>query len=281
MKYYAYDVYSGYLEDTISIIGSRDVTQVERFHRLRDHMQRSLGLSEELTFGWEESVESLIMDPPASVKNAHQALGMLGFLWDNGQRRFRIIVPERDDNQIKVLFDAVGKGEYFEHFVNSAIGDYRSTFSEFSWGFLDIEETQAMLDSVFGDRSYEEKKTAAIAGRLAHMSRDDAEQALSEVGIDTQNSVSHNIDYLIVGSKGTGGNKHERVQKLIAKGHQIKVLDEAGFDALLSVPKAAPPSFSTEQREQYEELVRALRHVWAFDLDLYCISYLYDPALEW
>ena len=97
--------------------------------------------------------------------------------------------------------------------------------------------------------SFKETKTAVIAGRLSNMARPDAEHALIDVGIETQNSISHNIDYLILGSKGTGGTKHDKVQNLKNGGRKITVLDEAGFDALLKSPKKPAENWTQQQKD--------------------------------
>ena len=109
------------------------------------------------------------------------------------------------------------------------------------------------------------------------MARSDAEHALIDVGIETQNSISHNIDYLILGSKGTGGSKQDKVNNLKNAGRDITILDENGFDKLLRAPKAPPDDWSVADKNTYEDIVRSLRHVWAFELDLYCLVYQYDP----
>ena len=55
------------------------------------------------------------------------------------------------------------------------------------------------------------------------------------------------------------------------------LLDENGFDKLLRAPKAPPDDWPVADKNTYEDIVRSLRHVWAFELDLYCLVYQYDP----
>lgn len=277
MSYYAYDIYSGFIEDTQNVIGSRDVTLVERYQRLGDYSQRSLGLPSELMEGWEAGIEEIIMDPPEKLTTLAQAAAMLIIMRDAGQRRFRIVSERRDDGLIAPCFAHLGHAEFCSDFLSSAVSNYVPATDDVRWGFLDVEQVKALLQGAFGDDSFMQSKTAVIAGRLSHMARPDAESALIDVGIETQNSISHNIDYLILGSKGTGGTKHEKVQHLKDGGQRVRILDEDGFDAILRSPKAPPEAWSTDAKQSFEDFVSALRHVWAFGLDLYCLSFAYDP----
>lgn len=280
MTLYAYDVYSGFIEDTLNVIGSRDMTLVERYQRLGDFSQRALGLPSALMPGWREALEELIMNPPEKLSTVAQATAMIMIMRDAGQRRFRFISDTRQDDLFNPIFEHLGLPEATSDFIHSPIANLKSPDEKLAWGFLDMNQIESLLHNTFGDDSFKHKKTAVIAGRLSHMARPDAEQALIDVGIDTQNSISHNIDYLIIGSKGTGGTKHEKVAKLQNTGRQIKVLDEDGFDALLRSPKRPPENWSEVQRDTFEDLVSSLRHVWAFGLDLYCLSFAYDPDEE-
>lgn len=277
MTLYAYDIYSGFIEDTLNVVGSRDMTLVERYQRLGDFSQRVLGLPEELMPDWQAAIEQLIMEPPEKLTTVAQATAMIMIMRDAGQRRFRFISETRQDDIFAPIFEHLEQPAAGRDFVLSPIANLSSPVSNIAWGYLDTIQIENLLKNAFGDESFKQKKTAVIAGRLSHMARPDAEQALIDVGIDTQNSISHNIDYLIIGSKGTGGTKHEKVEKLQNTGREIKVLDEDGFDALLRSPKRPPEGWSTNLKETFEDLVSSLRHVWAFGLDLYCISYAYDP----
>lgn len=277
MSLYAYDIYSGFIEDTINVIGSRDMTLVERYQRLGDFSQRALGLPPELMNGWEAALEKLIMDPPAAITTVAEAVALLIIMRDAGQRRFRIITDGRQDNLLKQAFAYLENEACSDDFIHSDIANFTSPVEDIDWGFLDMNQVEALLTVAMGGDSFKETKKAVIAGRLSHMARPDAEDALIDVGIETQNSISHNIDYLILGSKGTGGTKHDKVQNLKGTGRKITILDEAGFDALLRSPKQPPETWSVQEKENYENIVRSLRHVWAFGLDLYCISFLYDP----
>ena len=277
MTLYAYDIYSGYIEETLNVLGSRDMTLVERFQRLGDYSARALGLPEHLMEGWEAALEKLIMDPPSEFTTAAEAIALLIIMRDAGKRRFRIITEERRDDLLKPVFAHLGHEEYCTDFIHSAIADYVSPVETIDWGFLDMNQVEALLTAAMGDDSYKETKTAVIAGRLSNMARPDAEHALIDVGIETQNSISHNIDYLILGSKGTGGTKHDKVQNLKNTGRKITILDEAGFEALLKSPRRPPEDWSQQNKNNYEDLVRSLRHIWAFELDLYCLSFEYDP----
>ena len=277
MALYVYDIYSGFIENTLNVLGTRDMTLVERYQRLGDYSQRALGLPAELMEGWSEALEGLIMNPPKEITTVAQAVALLVVMRDAGQRRFRIITEGRQDDLLKPMFSHLGHEEYCHDFIHSAIADYTSPCEEIDWGFLDVNQVEQLLTEAMGDDSFKDTKTAVIAGRLSQMARSDAEHALIDVGIETQNSISHNIDYLIIGSKGTNGTKHDKVQNLKDSGRHITILDEAGFDALLLAPKRPPEAWSSEQKGHYEDLVRSLRHIWAFELDLYCMSFRYDP----
>lgn len=277
MSLYAYDIYSGFIEDTLNVIGSRDMTLVERYQRLGDYSQRVLGLPADLMNGWSEAVEKLIMDPPETLTTVDEAVALLIIMRDAGQRRFRIITEERQDSLLKPAFEHLMAEECCRDFIHSSIANFTSPISDIDWGFLDINQVEKLLTVAMNGDSFKETKTAVIAGRLSNMARPDAEHALIDVGIETQNSISHNIDYLIIGSKGTGGTKHDKAQNLKDGGRKITILDEAGFEALLKSPKLPNPDWNEKLRENYEDLVRSLRHIWAFGLDLYCLSFRYDP----
>lgn len=277
MSLYVYDIYSGFIEDTLNVLGSRDMTMLERFQRLGDYSQHALGLPENLMEGWSEALDALIMNPPKELTTTAQAVALLMILRDAGQRRFRVITDAPNPDLFKPAFKHLEHEEFCADFIHSAIGGYTSPNPDVDWGFLDINQVEALLMTAMGDDSFKKTKTAVIAGRLSHMARPDAEHALIDVGIETQNSISHNIDYLIIGSKGTNGTKHDKVQNLKDSGRKISILDEAGFDALLMSPRRPPESWDSSNKQNYEDLVRSLRHIWAFELDLYCLSFKYDP----
>lgn len=279
MPLFTYDIYSGYLADTLDVLGSRDMTRVERYQRLGDYSQHALGLPENMMAGWRDGIEQLIMNPPDQISTLPQAVALIMILRDAGKRRFRILTQDRCDNLLSDTFTHLEHPEFARDFIHSALPNvaFESNSTRVDWGFLDVNQVQTLLQNAIGNDSFKEEKTAVIAGRLSHMSRADAEHALIDVGIETQNSISHNIDYLIIGSKGTGGTKQDKVLNLKDNGKHIQILDEAGFDALLRSPKQPPAHWSSQDKQNYEDLVRSLRHIWAFELDLYCLSFEYDP----
>lgn len=277
MTLYAYDIYSGFIEDTINVIGSRDMPLVERYQRLGEFSQHALGLPAAYLEGWEAGLEQLIMSPPAQLTTTAQAVAFLIIMRDAGQRRFRILTEGRQNDLFLPAFEHLNHAEFCGDFIHSQIARYHAPDDHFDWGFLDVRQIETLLIEAMGDESFKESKTAVIAGRLSHMPRADAEHALIDVGIDTQSSISHNIDYLILGSKGTGGTKYDKAQLLNEAGKEITILDEQGFDNLLRSPKRPPEIWSALQKDRFEDLVRSLRHVWAFGLDLYCLSFPYHP----
>ncbi len=276
---FAYDFYSGYLEDFIELIGSRDRSLVLRYQRLKTFVQQTLALNPDVVHGWDDAVEHLIMDPPTKLTSPSLAIAMIGMLSDLGQRRFQILTDERNDQLLDECFEHLNHREFATDLFNSPLNEYTSPVNDFQWGYLDVNQVNLLLDDIYGDKSYTESKTAAIAGRISFMPRADAEKALLEVGIDTQNNISHNIDYLITGSKGTGGAKRDKVNQLKKSGSKIQILDENGFKDLITSPKKPPAHWPASQVENFEQFVRTLRHINAFDLDLFCISYIYDPIV--
>ena len=278
MARFALDFYSGYLEEVLSTIGSRDVTLVERFLRLGEHTQMVLGLPDDMMDGWDASVEKMLMEPPSAVRTTHDAVALASLLRDAGQRRFRVFVDNVEAPFLWEILEHLGHRDWAGDLLDSPVGEMQSPTPRMRWGFLDVSQIETLLTGIFGDDSFKEAKTAAIAGRLSSHARHEAERALLEVGIETQNSVSHNIDYLIIGSKGTGGTKHDKVKVLQDKGCEITVLDEDGFEALVHSPKHPNEAWDEEQSGFYESFVSALRHVWAFELDLYCLVHEFDPA---
>ena len=175
---------------------------------------------------------------------------------DAGQRRFRILTEGRQNDLFLPAFEHLNHAEFCGDFIHSQIARYHAPDDHFDWGFLDVRQIETLLIEAMGDESFKASKTAVIAGRLSHMPRADAEHALIDVGIDTQSSISHNIDYLILGSKGTGGTKYDKAQLLNEAGKEITILDEQGFDNLLRSPKRPPEIWSALQKDRSEDPVR-------------------------
>jgi len=278
MPQYAIDFYSGYLEEVLSTVGSRDVTLVERYLRLGEHTQMVLGLPNYMMEGWREAMEALLMEPSARVETLAQAVAMASLLRDAGQRRFRMFTDSPDIPVLTDVLGHLGHADWATDLVDSAVGQMKGVDHRLRWGFLDVNQVEELLFTIFGNDSFKVAKTAAIAGRLSDYARQDAEKELLEVGIETQNSVSHNIDYLIIGSKGTGGTKHDKVKDLQDGGHRITVLDEDGFEALIHSPHPPREDWEEDTAIVFEQFVSALRHVWAFELDIYTLVYEYDPS---
>ncbi|OIP40680.1 MAG: hypothetical protein AUK47_07780 [Deltaproteobacteria bacterium CG2_30_63_29] len=277
MPHFAIDVHTGYLEEVINMIGSRDLTLVERFLRLASHTQTNLGIPDDMMENWSPSVERLIMDPPKRIDTLNDAVAIASLLKDIGQRRFKVVCDTPDPNFLTEIFAHMQHEAWRNDFVDSPIAKLKSSSSRIRWGFLDVNQVETLLRVAFGGDSFKVPKTAAIAGRLSNYSRHDAERLLLEVGIETQNSVSHNINYLIIGSKGTGGTKHDKVDVLNKKGKDIDVLDEDGFENLIHSPMKPREDWTPDVKEFFENFISALRHSWAFDLDIFTLSYEIDP----
>jgi DNA ligase (NAD+) len=70
--------------------------------------------------------------------------------------------------------------------------------------------------------------TVVVTGTLSRYSRDVAAEAIGSLGGKVTNSVSRNTSYVIVGTD-PGASKYDKAVKL-----GVPILDEAGFEALLS-----------------------------------------------
>ena len=145
MTLIAYDIYSGFIEDTLNVLGSRDMTLMERYQRLGDYSQHALGLLPDVMDGWEKALETLIMNPPAQLTTLAEAVALIIIMRDAGQRRFRIITEGRRDDILLPTFDHLGHPEFNKDFIRSEIGGFTSPVPEIDWGFLDINQVEALL----------------------------------------------------------------------------------------------------------------------------------------
>jgi DNA ligase (NAD+) len=75
--------------------------------------------------------------------------------------------------------------------------------------------------------------TVVVTGTLSAYSRDVAAEAIATLGGKVTNSVSRNTSYVVVGD-APGASKYDKAVKL-----GVPILDEAGFEALLSGGQAA------------------------------------------
>lgn len=68
-----------------------------------------------------------------------------------------------------------------------------------------------------------------FTGTLIAMGRKEAERIVEERGGEPLQSVSKNLDYLVVGDGGDAGSKLEKVKKLQEQGEDIKIISEKEF----------------------------------------------------
>jgi len=84
--------------------------------------------------------------------------------------------------------------------------------------------------------------TVVVTGTLNAYSRDVAAEAIAALGGKVTNSVSKKTSYVVVGAD-PGRSKYDKAVQL-----GVPILDEAGFDALLSGgPEAADPLVRTAE----------------------------------
>jgi tetratricopeptide (TPR) repeat protein len=94
----------------------------------------------------------------------------------------------------------------------------------------------------------------AITGRMASMSRREAEELVRNRGGEAQDAVTRATDVLVLGAEGLpltsdGGvsRKLRRAQQLRARGSSIEILTEDAFLARLGLTDEAPPLYTTTQ----------------------------------
>lgn len=72
-------------------------------------------------------------------------------------------------------------------------------------------------------------KKFCFTGGMAAMSRTEGQKKVEALGGEAVNTVTKDLDYLIVGSEGGAGSKLRKAQKLIAQGLNLTILSEQDF----------------------------------------------------
>jgi len=95
-------------------------------------------------------------------------------------------------------------------------------------------------------------KKLLFTGKLAAMTRAQAQSYVTAAGGTNAGSVSKDLDYLVIGDDGsflygagTKGEKTLKAEALIAKGHAIQIISETDFLALVNAPAAEPSKDKT------------------------------------
>ena len=77
-------------------------------------------------------------------------------------------------------------------------------------------------------------KKFVFTGSLTSMSRSEAQKRVEEKGGEALDSVTQDLDYLVVGAGGGAGSKLEKAKKLQAKGSKVEIIREENWKKLLS-----------------------------------------------
>lgn len=72
-------------------------------------------------------------------------------------------------------------------------------------------------------------KSFLFTGAMASMERSKAQRLVEEKGGVAAQSVTHDLDYLVVGDGGGAGSKLDKAKKLAAKGGKVKIISEGEF----------------------------------------------------
>jgi NAD-dependent DNA ligase len=96
-------------------------------------------------------------------------------------------------------------------------------------------------------------KKLLFTGKLAAMTRAQAQSYVTAAGGTNAGSVSKDLDYLVIGDDGsflygagTKGEKTLKAEGLIAKGHAIAIISETDFLAMVNAPAAEPSKEKTK-----------------------------------
>ena len=91
-------------------------------------------------------------------------------------------------------------------------------------------------------------KKFLFTGKLAAMTRAQAQSYVDEAGAENAGSVSKDLDYLVIGDDGsflygagTKGEKTLAAEKLIANGSSLKIISETDFLKMVKAPPPAEP----------------------------------------
>ena len=76
-------------------------------------------------------------------------------------------------------------------------------------------------------------KKFCFTGQMAAMPRSDGQKKVEAMGATAVNSVTQDLDYLVVGSEGGAGSKLTKAEKLVEKGSSLKILQEKDFLKLI------------------------------------------------
>ncbi|QQR79723.1 MAG: NAD-dependent DNA ligase LigA [Deltaproteobacteria bacterium] len=89
-----------------------------------------------------------------------------------------------------------------------------------------LEESQGKLQG----------KKIVFTGTLVSMERSKAQKLVEELGAESQDTVTQETDYLVIGDGGGAGSKLEKAKKIQAKGGKIQILTETEWEKLIKQP---------------------------------------------
>jgi DNA ligase (NAD+) len=90
-------------------------------------------------------------------------------------------------------------------------------------------------------------KTVVFTGKMAHLERKSAQEAVKKLGGKTPDAMSKHVDFLVIGDEksallgdGAKSTKHKQAEKLIKEGNAIKIISEGEFLKMTTITYFRP-----------------------------------------
>lgn len=106
----------------------------------------------------------------------------------------------------------------------SVLNPRKNKFGE----YVRISDIQANVEKVDKNHIYFGKKFC-FTGTLKSMERNDAMQAVVDIGGSVTKSMGKNVHYLVIGEDGEGTSKHKAALKLKKENHDVTIISEKPF----------------------------------------------------